>query len=220
MRPIHNALESFSRIAVHQTTMSRFTFTNTDREAPISLPTEFTITAPPSTDIWRKPPSTHSFTAPILHCTLPLSTFSKARVAVSAKWGTLYDQGGLILVLPQPDGTNKWVKTGIEFVHGQANVSTVAADRWADWSLLPLANEEGSSVTVEMAKEKDGSLWVYVIEGVKRKPIREVTWVFEEFKQEGEGERECWVGAYAAKPSKDGEGLEVNFGHLVIETTG
>jgi hypothetical protein len=24
---------------------------------------------------------------------------------------------------------------------------------------------------------------------------QEVTWVFEEFKQEGEGERECWVGA-------------------------
>lgn len=200
--------------------MSGFTFTNTDREAPSTLPTEFTITAPPSTDIWRKPPSTHSFTAPILHRIIPLSTFSKARVAVSAKWGTRYDQGGLVLVLPQPDGTKKWIKTGIEFVNGRAHVSTVAADRWADWSLLPLANDEGSSATVEMAKEEDGSLWIYVIEGVERRPIREVTWVFEDAGHKGDVERECWIGAYAAQPSAEGKGLEVSFGHLVIETEG
>lgn len=198
--------------------MAGFTFTNSDLEAPSSLPTEFTITAPPSTDIWRKPPSTHSFTAPILHRTFPLSSFVKARLAVSANWRTLYDQGGLILVVPQAEGTHKWVKTGIEFVHGRANVSTVAADRWADWSLLPLANEGGHSVTVEMVREKDGSLWIYVIEGVERKPIREVTWVFEEAEHNGPKDRECWVGAYAAKPSKEGEGLTVSFGHLVIET--
>ncbi len=198
--------------------MAGYTFTNSDREPPNSLPTEFTITAPPSTDIWRKPPSTHSFTAPILHRTLPLSSFLKARLAVSAKWETLYDQGGLILVVPQHDGTHKWVKTGIEFVHGRAKVSTVAADRWADWSLVPLANEGGNSVTVEMAREEGGSLWVYVIEGVERRPIRKVTWVFEDAEHDGQKGRECWVGAYAARPSKEGEGLEVSFGHLLIET--
>lgn len=118
-------------------------------------------------------------------------------------------------MVPQPDGAHKWVKTGIEFVNGHANVSTVAADRWADWSLLPLANKGGNSVTVEMVREDDGSLWIYVIEGVERKLIREVTWVFEDA---GRNDRECWVGAYAAKPSKEGEALTVSFGHLVIET--
>ena len=73
-------------------------------------------------------------------------------------------------------------------------------------------------MTVEMTREDDGSLWVYVIEGVERKPIREVTWVFEDVEPKENGEKECWVGAYAAKPSKEGEGLEVKFGHLVIET--
>lgn len=200
--------------------MAGFKFTNSDREAPTTLPTEFTITAPPATDIWRKPPSTNRFSAPILHRTLPLSSFSKARLAVSAKWDTLYDQGGLILVLPQADGKHKWIKTGIEFAYGKANVSTVAADRWADWSLLALSNEGGSSVTVEMVKEDDGSLWVYVIEGVERRPIREVTWVFADGEDGAQGERECWVGAYAAKPSDQGQALEVSFGHLVIETKG
>ena len=39
-------------------------------------------------------------------------------------------------------------------------VSTVACDRWADWSLLPLptATSGGTSVTVEMERE--------VLEGV------------------------------------------------------
>lgn len=198
--------------------MAGYTFTNSADKPPTPLPTEFTITAPPSTDIWRKPPSTHSFTAPILHRTIPLSTFHKARLAVSANWKNLYDQGGLILVVPQPDGAHKWVKTGIEFVHGRPNISTVAADRWADWSLVPLANEGGNSVTVEMGREVDGSLWVFVVEGVERRAVREVTWVFEDVGGEGREDRECWVGAYAARPSGEGEALVVSFGHLLVET--
>lgn len=61
------------------------------------------------------------------------------------------------------------------------------------------------------------TLWVYAVEGVERRPLREVTWVFE--KEEGE----CWLGVYVAKPTKDegdenGEGkLEVEFADLEIE---
>ena len=136
-------------------------------------------------------------------------------MAVNADWTTLYDQGGLILVLPSKDSNSphRWIKTGIEFVNGKANISTVASDRWSDWSLCPLSNEGGTSVTVEMEKGEDGSLWVYLIEGVKRVPLREVTWVFED------EDRECWVGAYAARPAKVSDALEVKFAHLVVETT-
>ncbi len=52
---------------------------------------------------------------------------------------------------------------------------------------------------------------------MERRPLREVTWVFEE--EEGE----CWIGVYAAKPLKD-EGdekgkksLEVQFRGLEVE---
>lgn len=61
------------------------------------------------------------------------------------------------------------------------------------------------------------TLWVYLIEGNERRPLREVAWVFE--KEEGA----CWVGVYAAKPMKDDgdeEGitsLEVRFEALEIE---
>lgn len=193
--------------------MSDLTFTNSTQAIPrdADLPAEFNITAKSSTDIWSKPPSTERFNAPILHKTAPLSTFKKARVAVSAHWSKLYDQGGLLFVVNNPDGSRKWVKTGIEFVDDKANVSTVAKDRWADWSLLPIIPTGGHAATIEMVRE-DGSLWIYLNEGLKRTPIREVTWAFED-----EGEKECWIGSYAAKPSADGPDLVVSFRHLVID---
>ena len=56
----------------------------------------------------------------------------------------------------------------------------------ADWSLVPM---EGNEVTVEIEREiKDGkptsTLWVYMINGAQKTPLREVTWVFE--KEEGD----------------------------------
>ncbi len=54
--------------------------------------------------------------------------------------------------------------------------------------------------------------------------MREVTWVFEEVLGEKDEGKECWVGFYAAKPTEDkdgsenGEGLEVRFEGLSIET--
>lgn len=51
---------------------------------------------------------------------------------------------------------------------------------------------------------------------MERTPLREVTWVFE--KEEGE----CWVGVYAAQPSKDENDPErellVEFSSFHIET--
>ncbi|KAL2039507.1 hypothetical protein N7G274_007779 [Stereocaulon virgatum] len=197
------------------------------------LPSTFNLLAPPGTDIWRKPPSTSTFNAPLLYRSLPLSRFRRVRVTVSADWKTLYDQGGLCLALPIPEGQSsehlgerRWIKTGIEFYNGGPQVSTVACDRWADWSLLPLPNVSmgASSVTIGMEREvldgkKGSTLWVYILEGVEKRAVREVTWVFGE-EQDTVGD--CWVGVYAAKPTKD-EGksereLDVQFGGLVVET--
>lgn len=209
-------------------TMS-FQYHNYPRQPP-PLGEEFTLIAPPGSDIWKKPPSLDVFDGPICYRFLPLSTFRRARVTVAAEWRTLYDQGGLCLILPETlDSTKvdrtrakRWIKTGIEVYNGAPHVSAVACDRWADWSLWPL---EGGKVTMEMEREiVDGkptsTLWVYVVDGEKRRPIREVTWVFEGV-DEGNGE-DCWVGVYAAKPSKDEDDgnrqLKVLFNGLRIET--
>lgn len=189
-----------------------FKFANYSNPAPSELPTDFTISAKAETDLWEKPPSTHSFNCPILYQSIQLSSFKKARVAVSADWKDLYDQGGLCIIINKTDGSRKWVKTGIEYVEDAAHISTVATDRWSDMSLRPMPSLGGTGATIEMCKGKDGSLWVYLVEGVKRSPLRDVTWFFE-----GDDAEDCWVGVYAAKPSGSGD-LEVAFSHLVIET--
>jgi hypothetical protein len=193
--------------------MSQFLFVNTEDDIPGDgiPPAQFSIKATPSTDIWAKPPDTHRFTAPILYQPVPLQSFKRARVAFNALWKHKYDQGGLIIVLRNNDGNHKWVKAGIELTHGKPHLSAVAKDRWADWSLLPVPSG-GGAATLEMVREADDSLWIYLVEGVQKSPIREVTWVFHE-----ENVQECWVGVYAARPGAEGGELEVNFGHLVID---
>ncbi|KAL2853437.1 hypothetical protein BJY01DRAFT_232208 [Aspergillus pseudoustus] len=196
--------------------MAGFTFANSTDKVPGdgALPTEFTITARPSTDVWAKPPSTERFNAPILYKTISLKSFKRARVAFSANWSQKYDQGGLILVLNGANGTRKWVKTGIELTHGKPHLSTVARDRWADWSLLPVPSG-GAGATLEIVREPDDSLWIYLVEGVSKSPIREVTWVFAE-----EDITDCWIGIYAARPSSEGGDLVVNFASHVLDVTG
>ncbi|KAL4901902.1 hypothetical protein BDW74DRAFT_67839 [Aspergillus multicolor] len=194
--------------------MAGFVFANSQDHVPGDehLPAEFTIKASPDTDIWAKPPSTQRFNAPILHKFIPLDTFKRARVAISANWSQKYDQGGLIIVLNGNDGERKWVKTGIEFTHDKPHLSTVSKDRWADWSLLPVPSG-GGGATLEIVREPDDSLWVWLVEGIQKSPIREITWVF------AEEVNDFWVGVYAARPSSEGGDLVVNFSSVVIDVT-
>jgi regulation of enolase protein 1 (concanavalin A-like superfamily) len=123
---------------------------------------KFKLRAVPPTDIWRKPPNLDNFTAPIIYNALPISTFKSARVTAKGPWKTLYDQGGLFLVLPPKKGgfQKRWFKSGIEFYQGKPMMSVVAADEWADWSLLPLSKEDeakGSMTVAFEREEEDGS---------------------------------------------------------------
>ncbi|KAL8937604.1 MAG: hypothetical protein Q9216_004344 [Gyalolechia sp. 2 TL-2023] len=191
------------------------------------LPPAFALRAPPVTDVWRKPPSTNTFNAPHLIRTLPLSTLRSARVTISASWATKFDQAGLILILPSRSGKKEkqWIKTGIEFFESRPNISTVACDTWADWSLAP---SPSGKATVEMTREvledgeKTSPMWVHSVEvpstGERRRALREISWAFEE----GNSEDECEVGVYVAKPIADEidpeKELEVRFEDLRVET--
>ena len=175
----------------------------------------FQITCSPGTDVWDKPPSTHSFNAPIIYQITTKASFKVARVTVTANWKDKYDQGGLCLVIKSAD-TARWVKTGVEFLNGEPNVSTVAKDKWSDWSLRPVLSESSNDVTIELENASDGSLWVWLVASDgKKSPLREVTWW-----GDLENETECWIGVYAAKPAPNGQkdDLVVRFKALSIET--
>ena len=201
---------------------------------PTPLPKNFNLRTPPACDTWRKPPSTNDFNAPFLVRTIPLSSLRAARVTVTADWKTKFDQGGLLLVLPphkktedrNDRGQRRWVKTGIEFFDGRPNISTVASDRWSDWSLAPLPANSASKVTIELSREvanneKTSTLWVHFVDPVSgnKRPLREIAWVFEEDNFNGNGE--CEIGVYSAKPIRDEDDgekeLDVSFKDLIIE---
>jgi regulation of enolase protein 1 (concanavalin A-like superfamily) len=63
----------------------------------------FTVAAPPNTDLWRKPPSRDTSTAPILYTALR-NPFIAAEVTVSADWELEWDQGGLVIFAGAPPG--------------------------------------------------------------------------------------------------------------------
>jgi uncharacterized protein len=199
--------------------MPAYQFANTDQAVPSAdaIAVEFAIHAPLKTDIWSRPPATARFNAPLLYQELPLQAFRRVRVSLVADWTTKYDQGGVALIVAGgddgADGTGRrWIKAGIEFVDGRPHVSVVAKDRWADWSLHPL-RDGGAAATIELVRDSDdGGIWVYLVEGVSRVPLREVTWL-----GDAPATADCWIGTYAAKPADHGDALTVHFRHFLVE---
>ncbi|KAK3323845.1 hypothetical protein B0T19DRAFT_214696 [Cercophora scortea] len=204
----------------------------------------FTITAAPDTDIWRKPPHTDVFNAatapsPSTKTKGPLPSFLSAKASFSFPWTEQYDQAGLLLSFRPLHSPNtitsptKWIKTGIEFYNGQPQLSTVACDRWADWSVSPLATvdaaepskTETSWTTILIEKEvnfnetneRGSSLWVYhVLEGGEKVALREICWVYGDDNDGVEWELE--VLAMAARPAKNATtGLEVQVRDMEVK---
>lgn len=84
-------------------TSSSFTPLNIPNDAVPEWMGSFTISAPPNTDLWRKPPSRDTSTAPILYTALR-NPFIAAEVTVTADWELEWDQGGLVIFAGMPPG--------------------------------------------------------------------------------------------------------------------
>ncbi|KAF1832090.1 hypothetical protein BDW02DRAFT_458930, partial [Decorospora gaudefroyi] len=194
----------------------------------------FHLSAPPETDIWRKPPSHNTFNAPTHPPhpdTSPLPTFQRAKISFAlppAAQLRQYDQAGLLLHLTKPDHQSKWIKSGIEFYHGKPYVATVGCDAWADWSLMPMPadsldeTDTGTAAggagghdsngrpraTIEAKRERDAlgkSLWIYYI--VKDGEGREVQRLPIREVNWVFAEEEGWavgVAGYVCRPTKLG----------------
>lgn len=59
-------------------------------------------------------------------------------VTLLASFEVLYDQLGLTV---RNDNAN-WLKTGLEYSDGQAQMSTVVTRDWSDWSVTPVSKTE------------------------------------------------------------------------------
>jgi uncharacterized protein len=134
-----------------------------------------------------------------------------------------YDQAGILFTFRPKTATSasiKWIKSGLEFYEGSPMLSTVACDRWADWSVTPLpSSESGDVITLQVEKAGDHhgtSFWVYYIGADQKKvPLREICWVY----GDGDGsDVELEVSAYAARPESKAsdKSLEVNYYELDV----
>lgn len=87
----------------------------------------------PQTDYWRISHYGLSVDdAPFLY-TLRGGEF-EVKVKISGDYKTRFDQSGLMLRIDHEN----YIKTGIEFVDGKYNLSTVVTHRTSDWSIIPL----------------------------------------------------------------------------------
>lgn len=92
-----------------------------------------TMDVTPQTDYWRI--SHYGFTvddAPFLY-TLRGGEF-EVKVKISGDYKARFDQSGLMLRLDHEN----YIKTGIEYVDGKYNLSTVVTHHTSDWSMIPL----------------------------------------------------------------------------------
>ncbi|KAI0483971.1 hypothetical protein GGR56DRAFT_611716 [Xylariaceae sp. FL0804] len=184
---------------------------------PEDLTGQFSICAPPKTDIWRRSDTDDTFNAPYIYTSIAPASFKRMSVTLSGQWKTQFDQGGFVIAFPRQGAPWRWIKAGIEYFEGAPALGVVGTDRYSDWSLSPMAPGE-QHATFEAVK--DGStLWVYALKDGKRQPLREVKWAFVDF-EDGQGEMQ--VGVYAAKPTPDeGESkatIDVTFSGFELET--
>lgn len=153
-----------------------------------------TMDVTPQSDYWRI--SHYGFTvddAPFLY-TLRGGEF-EMKVKISGDYKVRFDQAGLMLRIDKEN----YIKTGIEFVDGKYNLSTVVTHRTSDWSVIELEKP------VEY-------VW---IKAVRRLDAVEIFYSFDD--KEYTMMRNCWlqdntpvmVGMMAACP--DGNGFKATF---------
>lgn len=154
----------------------------------------------PQTDYWRI--SHYGFTvddAPFFY-TMRGGEF-EVKVKISGDYKTRFDQAGLMLRID----CENYIKTGIEFVDGKYNLSTVVTHKTSDWSIIPL----GKPVPF---------VW---IKAVRRLDAVEIFYSFDD--KEYVMMRNAWlqdncpvmVGMMGASP--DGNGFDVKFENFSIK---
>ncbi|MFJ2113717.1 DUF1349 domain-containing protein [Streptomyces sp. NPDC087850] len=119
------------------------------------------VTTAPDTDFWA---TTHyGFVRDTGHALLrPVPAAFRLRVTFSGAYRDQYDQAGLLLRLDE----RNWIKTGIEYVDGQPQLSAVVTREVSDWNVVPLAPSTPlGPVTVEVAREGDTVTIRYGLDG-------------------------------------------------------
>ena len=159
-----------------------------------------TMDVTPKSDFWRI--SHYGFTVddgPVLYTTR--GGEFEAKVKISGSYIARFDHAGMMLRIDKEN----YIKTGIEYVDGKYNLSTVVTHHTSDWSVIRL-------------EKPVPFVW---IKAVRRLDAVEIFYSFDD--KEYTMMRTCWmqdntpmmVGMMAASP--DGNGFQAKFEHFQIK---
>lgn len=179
--------------------LSRMNWFNEPQTWKIESPSLFTMQVPPQTDYWR---ITHyGFTvddAPFYYATY--GGEFEAKVKITGEYVTTFDQMGLMLRIDHEN----WIKTGIEFVNGKQNVSTVVTHKTSDWSVVEL-EEAPKSIWIKAVRRLDAVEILYSLDDKKYTMLR-MCWLQDNVP--------VMVGLMGASP--DGAGFKAIFENFTV----
>ncbi|PWJ44215.1 DUF1349 domain-containing protein [Sediminitomix flava] len=156
----------------------------------------------PQSDYWRQ--THYGFTVddgPFYYTTKG----GEFEVSVKAvgDYQTRYDQMGLMLRIDE----NRWIKTGIEYVDGVYNFSTVVTDKYSNWSVVKLT-EKPEAVWIKAVRKLDAVEIFYSLDG-KEYQLSNLVHLDEN--------TPVMVGMMAASP--DGNGFKASFEDFEVKHT-
>lgn len=159
-----------------------------------------TMSVTPQSDYWRI--SHYGFTvddAPFYYTTY--GGEFEVKVKISGDYKVRFDQAGLMLRIDKEN----YIKTGIEYVDGKFNLSTVVTHHTSDWSVITL-DEPAPYIWIKAVRRLDAVEIFYSFDDVNYVMMRN-----------------CWlqdnspvmVGLMAACP--DGQGFEARFENFSVK---
>lgn len=81
-------------------------------------------------------------------------------VKIKGNYNTLYDQMGLMLRLDE----EHWIKTGVEYVDGVYNLSTVTTNKHSSWNIIPLRSNL-KQIWIKAIRKTDAVEIYYSLDG-------------------------------------------------------
>lgn len=106
------------------------------------------VTAEEGSDAWRL--TSYGFVHDSEHALLaPFPMSSAMEVEFTASFAEQFDQAGLFI----RSSRTRWIKAGVEFADGSAQLGAVVTDAMSDWSLSPVPGWVGARVVVRASRQ-------------------------------------------------------------------
>ena len=158
-----------------------------------------TMDVTPNSDYWRI--SHYGFTvddAPFYYA--EYGGEFEAKVKISGDYKVRFDQAGMMIRLDHEN----YIKTGIEFVDGKYNLSTVVTHKTSDWSVIAL-DRPVDYIWIKAVRCLDAVEIFYSFDDKEYQMMRNA-WI--------EANHPVKIGMFAACP--DGNGFKARFENFVV----